>query len=344
MASLGPYDASVYTGTWTNWAHGSVLGLTLTTTHRGGSFLVAFVSLFVAIVGTSFWRIGCFVIHHLYSTDRSRGGLYHQRQAVLRNAANGATGLWSFLWILLAWRKIAQRPYRQMLPPFTFAWVTLAVFAVASTFSSRISSITGNEVLLAGRGGCSMLEFTAGSGAAELVFYLPPISSALSVSTEYVQQCYSGNSSGACGNFVKSSIPTKVNRTAACPFDPKICKTQDSNILLDTGYLDTRDDFGVNLKKTGRFSYRRVLHCAPLVTEGYQAKLSDINASAVRQDDEMFYFYGNTTLHNYTHRHPIGKWWKNFLQEEPGFTVTSVEAPIPPGTIANSITLQYNRR
>ncbi|KAF9634759.1 hypothetical protein BFW01_g5654 [Lasiodiplodia theobromae] len=171
-----------------------------------------------------------------------------------------------------------------------------------------------------------MLEFTAGSGAAELVFYLPPISSALSASTEYVQQCYSGNSSGACGNFVRSSIPTKVNQTAACPFDPKICKTQDSNILLDTGYLDTRDDFGINLKKTGRFSYRRVLHCAPLVTEGYQAKLSDINASAVRQDDEMFYFYGNTVLHNYTHRHPIGKWWKNFLQEEPGFTVTTIGA------------------
>jgi hypothetical protein len=39
---------SVYLGIWTNWSHGSVAGLTLTTTLQNGGLLIAFLALFVS--------------------------------------------------------------------------------------------------------------------------------------------------------------------------------------------------------------------------------------------------------------------------------------------------------
>jgi hypothetical protein len=39
---------SVFLGIWTNWSHGSVAGLTLTTTLQNGGLLIAFLALFVS--------------------------------------------------------------------------------------------------------------------------------------------------------------------------------------------------------------------------------------------------------------------------------------------------------
>lgn len=84
----------IYTGVWTNWSHGAVFGRTLTIDRRDGDLLIAFIALFVTIVGTSFWRLACFALHSFFSSEATRDGIYHQRQAILRNSANGANGLW----------------------------------------------------------------------------------------------------------------------------------------------------------------------------------------------------------------------------------------------------------
>lgn len=342
MASLPEYDDSIYTGIWTNWAHGRLFGATLTTTRTHGSLLIAFLSLFVTFVGTRFWRIGCFIVHYIYSTSAPRDGLYHQRQAILRNAANGTTGLWGFCEVLYAWRKIAKRPYRRILPPLVFTLITLITFALASTFSSRISSADETQVLLSGSGCSKVLSFSKSDHVHDIyalyVSYLPHVSRALSSSANYAQQCYSeGFNDVGCRKFVRRNIRTKANRSASCPFDPKICKSQDSNLLLDTGFIDSREDLGLNTPQDGRFLYRRLLHCAPLMTEGYSRKESTAHANSSREESVMLYFYGNTSKNNYTHRYPIGTSWADLLDYSPDFTLRSVEGSFFLSCTANHI-------
>ena len=70
----------VYLGLWINHSYGKIRGVTLTLTRRDGGLLIAFFALFVTIAGTEFWRISCFAIHHLLSSEHPRDGIYHQRQ------------------------------------------------------------------------------------------------------------------------------------------------------------------------------------------------------------------------------------------------------------------------
>ena len=44
-----------------------------------------------------------------------------------------------------------------------------------------------------------------------------------------------------------------------------------SNILLDTGLIDSNDHLGQNAPKDDRVGWRTVLRCAPLQTEGYKS-------------------------------------------------------------------------
>lgn len=163
-ASLAMSNYDVYTGVWTDWSRNQVFGVTLTTTRAYGSLLIAFLSLFVAVVGTNFWRISCFIFHYAYSTESPRDALYHQRQAILRNAANTTSGITSLFLVFNAWRKArpgnqsqaAVQLYRRILPLLAFSCLALVAFAVASTFLSRISTITENSVLLSGDN-CGML-------------------------------------------------------------------------------------------------------------------------------------------------------------------------------------------
>lgn len=62
---------------------------------------------------------------------------------------------------------------------------------------------------------------------------------------------------------------TQVTTNASCPFQESICLSQDANFIIDTGLLDVREDFGLNMPSDQILKYRRVLHCAPLVTDGY---------------------------------------------------------------------------
>lgn len=98
-------------------------------------------------------------------------------------------------------------------------------------------------------------------------------------SVNYVQQCYSANSSGLsdCNYFAVSRIPAYVDTQNPCPFQDTICKNA-SNIVLDTGFLNSHEHFGINAPADERILMRSVLECAPLVTEGYT--ISDGNFTA----------------------------------------------------------------
>ncbi|KAI9642009.1 hypothetical protein NHQ30_009880 [Ciborinia camelliae] len=148
--------------------------------------------------------------------------------------------------------------------------------------------------------------------------------------TNYAQQCYSNRSSQMldCDKFVAKTLPTAISDMyAACPFKEGVCRSNDTNILLDTGYVDSNDDLGLNTPKDQRSLWRYVLHCAPLVTEGRTSQFDGLNESWVR------YNYGslrqgtatNVTLRNFTYQ--AGNWDTPYVS---GNTLAGVNYKLSP--------------
>ena len=125
-------------------------GATLTLTKRDGGFLTAFIALFVTVVARSFWRLFCFVAHSSLSVSTSRDGLYHQTQAILRNADESIIGLKYLGQLAWHWRRKAQRPWYRIIPLLGTTIAITISFYIASIFSSQVRS-TREQALVSTR-------------------------------------------------------------------------------------------------------------------------------------------------------------------------------------------------
>ena len=271
MDTAAHYSSGVHLGLWTNWSRGPVFGSTLTLTQSNSNLLIAFVAFFVTYVGTRFWRVACLVLHFIYSSPAPRDGLYHQRQAILRNTSNAEDGLYTIVRLGWIWRRIARQTWRRILPLVVFTVLCIVGWTLAAGFSSKISTAVGNEVLITGSS-CGVVDDDLDSLIEHKEKLLNPYKSRkLQSSGTYAQQCYSPDlaDSQYCTTYVPKSINSTVVANASCPFDKEMCRTQSSNFIVDSGYLDSHEHFGLNAPASQRFQYRRVVHCAPLTTENY---------------------------------------------------------------------------
>lgn len=271
-------DDDIYLGFWTNWSHGRVRGATLTLNRRDGGLLVAFLALFVATTGTRFWRIGCFIIHCSFSSNNARDALYHQRQAILRNAANSTSGLWALLRTCWAWRRNELAPYRRLLPSALFALLTVMTFAVATIFSSEISTAMGSEVLLRGSN-CGFLMIDNNTAKDYAAAVGPYVRRRTVSSMTYAQRCYRETANPRdCSIFMQPSLQWTADRSATCPFPggKDICLSNSDNLRLDSGYIDSDRDLGINSPPHTNFLYRSVAECVPLKTDGYSENNSSL--------------------------------------------------------------------
>lgn len=260
-----PYKA--YLGIWTNWSRGSVAGKTLTTTRQDGDLLIAFTAFFIAFVGSRFWRIASLVLHRSYSTTRPSSTIYHQRQVILRNTDSADAGLIKFIQLYWAWRpRMSFRSLLAILPAFLMALFCVVAFTVAGGYSSQITSSVGTEVLVDGTQ-CGLLRNTVVGSVLSEIEMTRRMNNALN----YAQQCYNSNSSGLldCKGFVTERIPLFVNEQAPCPFPGEICRDNASNLMLDTGFVNSHDHLGINSRPAERLFFRMTLQCAPLITSGF---------------------------------------------------------------------------
>ncbi|GAP86704.1 hypothetical protein SAMD00023353_2000220 [Rosellinia necatrix] len=269
FSSRDPYPSNykVYLGMWTNWSRGPVFGATLTLDRRQGSVLISFTAFFVTIVASRFWRIACSIIHRKLSAAEDRDTLHHQRQAIFRNSSSSGSGLWSLIQISWAWRQAARKSLSRTFPPIAFASICLLAFSLASGFSSSISTTIGDEVLVNGAN-CGYVNSLIGKNNSHNS-WLEWSGSLISNAANYAQQVYSPARTGIFSNtaYVRKTLDTTYNRQAPCPFQG-ICRSNTSNLLLDTGYISIRDHLGVNLQPDEDILYRTIAHCAPLMTEG----------------------------------------------------------------------------
>ena len=282
-------DPRVHLGTWINWSRGPVMGSTLTVSKQNGNLIVAFTAVFISFVSTRFWEIISFLFHRYYSTpDSPQDALYHQRQAVLRNTSSTpASTIWTLSSLAWAWRRSKSRRHlvSRVFPPLVAALLSLAAFALAGGFSSLISESSGigDEVLIDGSN-CGIVNYRrlksfnesiATTGAKDR-------SRRLSNAAHYAQQCYYGDrdeeaAAGVfdCNSFVVPRIPvSKIVTNASCPFANGICRSESSNLLLDSGYIDSHKHLGMNAPKDKRVLFRQVTQCAPLRTDGYTSNFT----------------------------------------------------------------------
>ncbi|KAK7740716.1 hypothetical protein SLS53_005184 [Cytospora paraplurivora] len=185
---------AVHLGTWTNWAHGPILGVTLTLESRYGLLLLSFTATFVGFVASRSWRIITLVFHRIYSTPEPRDALHHQRQVVLRNSSSAATTFWTTIQLAWAWRGEANRYIARTLPTILSAALAFCAFTVAGGFTSSISSSIGNDVLLEGSQ-CGKVNGSALNIDTLSVIY-PWVSQNMNNAANYAQQCYSENATG----------------------------------------------------------------------------------------------------------------------------------------------------
>jgi hypothetical protein len=233
----------------------------------------------------SFWRLGCFTLHRHFSSSEAQDGLYHQRQAILRNSDTAQDGAWRLLTSMLAWRAgaRARKPIFRLLPLIVLAFAISAAFGVASIFSSNVTSETLNQVLLKGTR-CAAMNKEKGSVYKQLTQALPYHAARATKFLNYGLQCYTGEKhTDGCNTYLKPRLPLVSTRGISCPFGDDICKLDSDNLMMDTGYLDSLDDLGINSAPNERFQLRMVHQCAPLKTQGYTQDFNDSTYGAVKQ-------------------------------------------------------------
>ena len=294
----------VRTGIWTNWSRGRIMGATLTLSRSDANLLIAFTAVFVGFVATRFWRLACLALHRHYSAadeeSRDAAAVHQQRQVILRNAASAESGLGKFLELWWTWgRRVGYSGvvHRAALPSAVFALLCSAAFLAASGFSSRISSAVGDEVLVDGAGcGVLWLDLEFSSGFDAQIARQTQVTVDSDNANNYATQCYSSSSSSSssaaakgegildCASFVVKTLPGSVDRRAPCPFRNGVCRSDASNILLDTGYVDSNDHLGVNAPPEQRIRMRNTLHCAPLKTQGRSSNFSILGQNYTKYD------------------------------------------------------------
>ena len=291
-------ENTIHIGLWTDWSHGSIAGATLTLTKRDGGLLIAFVALFVTVTGERFWSIVSFIAHMILSREAPQDGIYHQRQAILRNSSSSSSGLWKLLRISWAWRRHRNASlFKQTFPSLLLSFVILPAFTVASIFSSRVATSTGGEVLVSNLN-CG--KFYRGN--------IPPDSldsvnayvvHRMQFSSNYALLCY-GNTSSVedCPTFLRQSLPFNITRNNACPFpgQESICRNSSGTIRLDSGFINSHSDFGINAPPQNRFLYRSVMECAPLRNKGYTQRINvTLGSNSSTPYPVIDFFYGSTS-------------------------------------------------
>lgn len=288
-------DYPVYLGVWINWSLGGrIQGSTVTLTHRNGALLTAFLAIFITFAGSRLWRIICFVLYRILlgKPGIPHDGLYHQRQAILRNSSDEKSGLISLFQILLAWRRRTYQPFQRLVPIIGVSLLVFVGITLASVFSSRISSNGGNEVLISSPN-CGTAVISKNTTITQFdQIYGPWEAERLTSYANYAQRCYSDSAEAGsarrtgCTPFVKRKLSTVVDRDAVCPFEETICRHKNGNIRIDTGHINSQH-LGLNLPNESQFSFRTTLQCATLKNSGYQKV-------AFYSEDKPYirYFYG----------------------------------------------------
>ncbi|KAE9371335.1 hypothetical protein N431DRAFT_483888 [Stipitochalara longipes BDJ] len=265
-------NTTVHVGFWTNQSKGPIFGSTLTLSSRNGNILIAILALFVSLSGGQSWSILSFLAHQVCTTKASRDGLWHQQQAVLRNNRSDVSSVWQLMRISWAWRQVSVHSIRRSLGLILLGLLHLGLFFATGALIPYIVAVD-NQVLLGSSPYCGPFsaqgvldQTTIGS----VIAFDAYTKNSIALSAEYVSNCLAQNQTLPECNTFKQPRLNWTSARAPCPFGDEMCLGPENGaIKLDTGLLDSRDDFGVNGQGFERISYRRASTCVPITTQNF---------------------------------------------------------------------------
>jgi hypothetical protein len=307
--ALDPSDY-IYEGCWINWTKGNIFGSTLTLSPTKSTLLTNILALFVAMAGGQFWTVVRFSLHQIRAcsriSDRRVSLSFNKEQIVLRNTTSAITTIQLLLTLRWASRKkTCDRPPNSA-PVIALAIFSAAFFLVAGAFSNTL--INARPQVLSRSPFCgfwnetylNIAEYGPNTSSVEdFMLYDEALARSehdIELSLQYAQSCYLEQSTGSsnCDTFQSSALDYTVLGNETCPFGASLCRPEVGTLTLDTGFLSTHTDLGINAAKADRLQYRKVLKCTVLndtkETTGWIAQ-SDSSENGTQPTLQVSYAY-----------------------------------------------------
>jgi hypothetical protein len=285
-------DASSYTyqGVWINWSRGKILGGTLTLAPANATILVAVLAIFVQVAGSQLWKVFQLALHQCRATQKSRDGVYHQQQAVLRNNPSDFSSIWQLLQVGLAWRhQRTLNPLRRSIGLMTWAFLHFMLFALAGTFSTRF--VNTDDPVLSRSPFCGKFNATylsslgshtsTGMPSHLEIEYYTNYQTRYQQSQEYADSCYTNLETLAkCNLLARPQLSWNTTTHVSCPFDSSVCLTAVPRVTYDTGFISSHQDLGLNAPEQDRILYRKSTTCTVLNDARFVSGWKNIPATA----------------------------------------------------------------
>lgn len=222
--------------------------------------------------------IFCFAFHQLRSTAEPKDAIYHQRQAILRNAQSPFNTVNRLAQLGWKWRKTcgggrSQHALRRQLPFLIAGLMYIVGFFAAGLFSTSIATI-GDEVLLVSSN-CGWVNTTSQWDSTSDWTWIATLTEDMTAdqeqSSSYVRECYgpeNGTSHSSCNIYSAQSInstPAEGAPTVACPFPGKtVCSKPSEIIRVESDLVDSNRHLGINAPRADSVQYRRITTCAKI--------------------------------------------------------------------------------
>jgi hypothetical protein len=308
----------VQLGLWTNWSRGPVGGLTLTLAQKHGALLTAFLALLITFTGGRFWKILRILIHQHLSSSEPEDAIYHQRQVILRNTETSSSAFVEFLCVCWAWRHTrGVKAFRRNAAVIFLSATTTIAFMTASILSTQLSNAMGDEVLVSSP---SCGEELAYNHDKQKIPDRETLHRRRHVLNQnYADGCYGNDMMGMqCNLFRKQRLAYFQQHNLPCPFPggDRICKTTNGALRLQTEYINSNDDLGLNSRPEARHEWRTRIDCSPLKTEGYTTTGTQLLPDNTTSRELISYLYGNGTRY-------LNATWQKTLRK-PNFEKHSV--------------------
>lgn len=242
------------------------MGQTLTVEARTGTVIVALLTILASIGMAKLWDLFTFLYHQYQADGRPADGLKWQQQALLRTMPTPTALMADLLKLSWTWKAKAPRAYIRCLLPFITA-LCFAIAAIAAGIATAFAIDSSNIEVLVYSPFCARLNYTKVFADRTNSNLLASVKGTIDT---YASNCYQNRPSlpAPCRNtFTRPNISfTAV--PAPCPWNETLCRGGALPALhMDTGLLDLRSDFGLNVPPDEGVKLQKKTTCSVLPIE-----------------------------------------------------------------------------
>lgn len=260
-------DRFVKRGYWVNWHHGPIMGQTFTVEAQTGILVVALFTILASVATAQLWNLLAFFLHQLRADSEPSDGLFWQHQALLRTMPTPTAFMADSLKLSWRWRSKFPHSLLRYSLLISFA-LCFAIASIAAGVATSYAVDNSNIEVLVDSPLCGRVNYTKmydGRATSTLMSNLDN-----SIQT-YAMNCYQKSSSlpAPCQNtFHRPNISFTAD-PAPCPWNSSMCAEGAlPAIAMDSGLIDMRTHFGLNVQEKDTVKLRKLTTCNILPREG----------------------------------------------------------------------------